>query len=151
LPVDKCPWVRRLEVTVSAAERAVATGSVDVDDFDEPRRGRQPSDLLAELRWHQADAQRLEQNDVVVCHGDACLPNLFVSTDAANCTGMLDLSRLGVADRYLDLALITRSMAAKRLNSQYDAAHADRLLRRYGIRAPDEQRLTFYRLLDEFF
>ncbi len=65
-------------------------------------------------------------------------------------TGFVDLGRLGVADRYLDLALLTRSMAAPELNPQYGGAEAAATLAAYGVDPPDEQRLAFYRLLDEF-
>jgi kanamycin kinase len=86
----------------------------------------------------------------VVCHGDPCLPNLMIDSGIGHCTGLIDLGRLGVADRYLDLALTTRSMSAPDKNPQYGADDAAAFLNRYGIRESDQWRLDYYRLLDEF-
>lgn len=41
--------------------------------------------------------------DPVVCHGDACNPN-FLLDEAGHCVGYVDLGRLGVGDRWADLA-----------------------------------------------
>lgn len=151
LPIADCPFARRLGTTVSAARRAVGSGSVDVTDFDYSRLGRTPDDLLKELVDGVPQATDLEVRDLVVCHGDACLPNVLFNPETGAATGLVDLGRLGVADRYLDLALVTRSMAAREMNDQYDATDAVRLLEQYGISTPDRWRLEYYRLLDEFF
>jgi aminoglycoside phosphotransferase len=152
LPAAACPFDRRLAVTVPLARTAVATGSVDVDDLDAERLGRSPASLLSELetaaRAHPEVAQ-----DVVVCHGDASLPNLFLDPRTGEPTGVLDVGRLGLADRHLDLALVLRSMRDGR-NPQYGAAREPAFWRGYGLRAAtdvDEHRLALYRLLDEFF
>lgn len=46
--------------------------------------------------------------DLVVCHGDYCLPNVFLEDGEA--TGYLDLGAVAVADRWLDLAIGLRSL-----------------------------------------
>ncbi|MFN8191264.1 MAG: APH(3') family aminoglycoside O-phosphotransferase [Nocardioidaceae bacterium] len=150
LPVDRCPFDRRLAVTVEAAQQAAASGSIDLDDLDPDRRGRAPADLIAEVMAGRSRAAAAEVADLVVCHGDACLPNLLLDPDTLAPTGVVDLGRLGTADRYLDLALITRSMSTTDLNPQYGAEAAAALLAAYGVAEPDAFRLTYYRLLDEF-
>ncbi|MBB6628655.1 aminoglycoside 3'-phosphotransferase [Nocardioides sp. KIGAM211] len=150
LPIRDCPFDRRLGTTLPLAAAAVAAGEVDEDDLDEERAGRTAEDLLEELTsaaWRARDEEFL---DLAVCHGDACLPNVLVDPDTLQVTGIVDVGRLGVADRHLDLALLSRSMAAPHLNPGYGVVLADRMLAAYPTEV-DPWRLDFYRLLDEFF
>ena len=84
--------------------------------------------------------------DLVVCHGDPCLANVLF--DDGRLTGVIDVGRLGVADRYHDLAIATRSLA-----NNWGPIYADRLLQRYRLPGGrvDAEKIRFYRLLDEFF
>ena len=93
-------------------------------------------------------ATRPRQEDLAVCHGDLCVPNVLFDPGTCEVTGVIDTDRLGVADRWADLAIITRSLAA-RYNPQYGPWAADRLLDRYRV-PPDPAKIAFYRLLDEF-
>jgi kanamycin kinase/aminoglycoside 3'-phosphotransferase-2 len=145
LPTDRCPFRRDLSLLLAGVRAAVATGRVDPTDFDHERTGRRPADLL-----EQAAASRPSTEDLVVCHGDACLPNLLYDPDSRRVTGLVDLGRVGIADRHADLALLTRSLADPGLNPGYGPAAAAEFLRRYPLRA-DPALLDYYRLLDEFF
>jgi kanamycin kinase/aminoglycoside 3'-phosphotransferase-2 len=143
-----CPFRRDLAVSVPAAAAAAAAGEVDLDDLDAERAGRDAGSLLAELVATQPPSE-----DLVVCHGDLCAPNVVVDAEDLTVTGLVDLGRLGVADRHQDLALLTRSLGGD-LNPQYAGDDIDLLLttytRRTGVPA-DGDRLAWYRLLDEFF
>ncbi|WP_226961550.1 MULTISPECIES: aminoglycoside 3'-phosphotransferase [Streptomyces] len=75
-------------------------------------------------------ARAADPSDVVVCHGDLCLPNVLLDPGSCRVTGLVDLGRLGLADRLSDLALLSRSLTSD-LNPQYGPDHAARLLRRY--------------------
>jgi kanamycin kinase len=141
-----CPFDRSLAVTVPQAKAAAASGLVDLADLDEERRGWGTSRLLAELA---ATVPRHE--DLVVCHGDFCLPNILVDPETLRPTGVVDLGRVGISDRYADLALAVRSLAGP-LNRQYGPDDARRFLDRYLLGQPvDHDRVAFYCLLDEFF
>lgn len=150
LPVSACPFDRSLAVTVPEALHAAETGIVDLKDLDEERSGWTIEQLVDVLRETRPAAE-----DLVVCHGDFCLPNIVLGTSTHDVTGVIDVGRAGIADRHQDLALMTRSIRHE-LNGQFGDADADRFLRRYvagtpSMTAADPDLLAFYRLLDEFF
>lgn len=70
---------------------------------------------------------------------------MFLDRETLEVTGILDVGRLGVADRHLDLALFTRSLAAADLNGP---ELPDWVRERANV---DPWRIEYYRLLDEFF
>ncbi|MBW4720520.1 aminoglycoside 3'-phosphotransferase [Saccharothrix obliqua] len=143
LPVADCPFDRRLAVVVGVAAERVSAGLVDEDT----PRGRSAVDLLGELESGRARAEAAERADLAVCHGDFCLPNVLLDPDRLAVTGILDVGRLGVADRHVDLALLTRSMATTELNPAYGPDIAEWVAERTGA---DPWRIGYYRLLDEF-
>ena len=139
LPTSQCPFDRRLAVTIPEA----LTADVDLDDLDSERASWTRDHLVAELL-----ATRPRHEDLVVCHGDLCVPNVLFDPDTCQVSGVIDTGRLGVADRWVDLAIATRSLTGD-LNPQYGPWAADRYLKRYGVEA-DHAKIGFYRLLDEF-
>ncbi|MFG1814618.1 phosphotransferase [Kribbella sp. NPDC049174] len=82
-----------------------------------------------------------------VTHGDYCCPNVFVDPSTLRFTGILDLSRLGTGDRYVDLALMYKSLSGS-LNPQYGGPPAARrFVEAYGA-DPDDPRIASYIDLD---
>jgi len=144
LPVEQCPFNRRLAVTVPLARAAAQEGRIELDELDECRAGWNERRLLAEL-----DRTMPGEEDLVVTHGDLCLPNIMLDPESVRVTGVLDVGTLGVADRYVDLAIATRSLLDDELNPQYTHQASGRFLKRYGV-APEHTKIEFYRLLDEF-
>ncbi|WP_064711498.1 APH(3')-II family aminoglycoside O-phosphotransferase [Rhizobium bangladeshense] len=139
LPIASCPFDHRLEQRLPVAKARMEAEIVDEEDFDAARLGKRAGELFAELERLKPDGE-----DLVVTHGDACLPNFIVSD--GRFSGYIDCSRLGVADRHQDIALACRSIA-----SNFGEALVQPFLDRYGMPAPDPARLHYYRLLDEFF
>jgi aminoglycoside 3'-phosphotransferase-1 len=60
-------------------------------------------------------------------------------------TGCIDVGRLGVADRYQDIAILWQNLR------EFGDDAAARFLAGYGIAALDGERLEFHRCLDELF
>jgi len=126
VPIADCPFDETLPVTLARARARTAAGLI-------------PAGLLAELA-----AKRPRQEDLVLTHGDYCLPNILLHAGAVS--GFIDLGRAGVADRYQDLALAVRSLARN-----FGEGWAPLLFAGYGLSTPDPTKLEFYRLLDECF
>jgi streptomycin 3"-kinase len=147
LPVDACPFERDLATMFAKAEDVVARNAVNADFLDDERRKLPPSRLLDDLRGELAERLAQERGDCVVCHGDACMPNFIVDPDTLRCIGMIDLGRLGRADRYVDLSLLLAN-AGESWNAPEQAAEAHRrTFHELGLHA-DEARLRFYLHLD---
>lgn len=140
--VESCPFDETLARKIARAEANVAGGRVEEDDFDEHNLGRTATSLFAEMV-----SQRPQSEDLVVTHGDACLPNIMLADllEGARFAGFVDCIRLGRADRYQDLALATRS-----IEYNFGTDWVEAFLRRYGCWPADAAKLEFYRLLDEF-
>ncbi|MEU4196062.1 phosphotransferase [Kribbella sp. NPDC026611] len=83
-----------------------------------------------------------------VTHGDYAAPNVFIDPETLRFSGVLDLSRLGAGDRYLDLALMFKSLRGG-LNPQYGGPPAARrFVELYGG-DPDDPRIEHYIKLDD--
>jgi streptomycin 3"-kinase len=129
------------------AEDVVRRDAVIPEFLTEDQQGRPSTELLADLRAELDERLAQEPGDLVVCHGDACLPNFMVDPDTLTCTGLIDLGRLGTADRHADLSLLRAN--ARETWEPDDESRADRLLpHRYGPTRVDPARLRFYLHLD---
>lgn len=139
LPVATCPFHAPVSQRLLQARQRLEAGLIDVEDFDDERQGWTPEDV-----WQELQRLRPKLEDAVVCHGDYSLDNLLLDAKG-RLTGLIDLGRLGVADRYQDLAIVWNCL-------QEFGQHAQRtLFAAYGLASPDRRRLDFYRCLDECF
>lgn len=135
-----CPFTRPLSSVIALAADVVRRDAVNPAFLTDEWRLLSSEELLARV---VAERPYIEAGvDLAVCHGDACLPNVFFDPDTVEVTGLIDLGRLGIADRYSDLALITIQ-----LHDEWSADPAP-FLAAYGLPHPDQRRLDFYRLLD---
>lgn len=135
-PADDCPFDFRLDTALTLAERRVREGLVVPEtDFHDEHRHFTPPLALEELR-----ARRPSDEDVVLCHGDYCLPNVLIDEQHRE-TGYLDLGELGIADRWWDLAVATWSVTWN-LGPGWE----DLFLEAYGIEL-DPERRAYYRLM----
>ncbi|WP_129789117.1 phosphotransferase [Promicromonospora panici] len=119
LPTDTCPFVRTAETRVAAlTAQPIGAQPVTARSITAPP----PVDRL------------------VVCHGDATVPNTLLD-HVGRFAAHVDVGDLGVADRWSDIAVTTRSVTRR-----YGPGLEPLVLAAYGV-APDRERTAYYRAL----
>ena len=139
----------RLSERLRHAEYLVREGLCETDvepDTYGPDGFQDPADLLAWLKENQPE------EDLVLSHGDYCLPNVFIKDDQI--AGFIDLGKAGMADRYQDIALCYRSLKHNAEGAYggkvYEGFQPEKLFEELGIE-PDWEKVRYYLLLDELF
>jgi aminoglycoside 3'-phosphotransferase I len=138
IPVCECPFNSDHSYRLAQARARINAGLVDVDDFDDERQG-----WTAEQVWQALQDQLPFVPDPVVTHGDFSLDNVLMQSGEV--VGCIDVGRLGIANRYQDLAIIWNCLG------EFDASLQQRFWQQYGIADVDERKLEFHLLLDELF
>ncbi|WP_111268057.1 APH(3')-I family aminoglycoside O-phosphotransferase [Marilutibacter maris] len=138
IPVAECPFDSDRAYRLIQARKRIDTGRVDVDDFDDEREG-----WTVEQVWKTMLDLPPFEPDPVVTHGDFTLDNLLIREGEV--TGCIDTGRLGVADRYQDLAILWNGLG------HFGPLLQARFLQQYGIAEMNWDKLRFHLMLDEFF
>jgi len=134
-PADGCPFDFRIDAALRIARDRVERDMIDpARDFHPEFSGLTVDKAVAELEHSRSSVE-----DLVVCHGDYCLPNVLI--EGGRVTGYVDLGELGVADRWWDLAVATWSVTWN-LGPGYE----ELFLSEYGEEL-DPGRQRFFRLL----
>lgn len=138
IDVNSCPFasdhLRRMEL----ARVRVEAGLVEENDFDDARAGWTGGQVFDAL-----DALLPLMPDPVVTHGDFSLDNLLLQDGEV--VGCIDTGRVGVADRYQDLAIMWNCLGELGEPAQ------QRFLASYGLSQLDQVKLDFHLMLDELF
>ncbi len=148
--ISDCPVKNDLSTVLKEAEYRVEHGLVDVNDAEPETFGKggfnDPQQLLEWLYANKPD------EDFVLSHGDFCLPNIFINDDKFS--GFVDIGRMGIADRYQDIALCYRSLhhnfSGVYDGKSYDGYDEKIFFDALGIE-PDYDKIRYYILLDELF
>ena len=148
IDVKDCPRDNRLESKLKYIEHRVDSGLYDIERAEKGTFGEGgfngPNDLLKWLKENKPS------EDLVLAHGDYCLPNVFL--DGGKVSGYIDLGRCGIADRYQDIALCYRSLkhnyAGYFGGVRMDDFNPDMIFEKLGIE-PDWEKIKYYLLLDE--
>ena len=150
--ISDCPCLSTIDPKLELAEARVKNGLVDPAKcdprtFSEEGEGfRDPQDLLDWLKANKPD------EELVLSHGDFCLPNVFLKDGHLNC--FIDLGRCGIGDKWNDIAILCRSLNSNFRGEYggrvYDGYRDELLFNHLGI-TPDDAKMRYYRLLDELF
>ncbi len=149
--ISDCPCDNSLSVKLAMAGHNVENGKVDLDNVEPETFGENGFSSPAELlRWLENNRP---EEDSAFSHGDFCLPNLFADKDKV--TGFIDLGKMGIADRWQDIALCYRSLKHNfegKYNGGklYEGYYPEMLFEKLGVK-PDWEKLKYYILLDELF
>lgn len=147
--IKECPVNWNLKNKLELAKGRVLNNLVDVDHCDPHTFGEDgfasPLDLYQWLETHQP------QEELVLSHGDYCLPNIFGLENEFS--GFIDIGHMGIADKWQDIALCYRSLRDN-MNGSYGGKvydfNPDILFEKLGIEK-DLEKLNYYLLLDELF
>ncbi len=134
-PVDDCPFQFRIADAIQLVRHRLETGQIVSSRDFHPEFAA----LSEEAAVQEFLASVPDSEDLVVCHGDYCAPNILLR--GTDIIGYVDLGELGVADRWWDLAVATWS-----ITWNFGPGYEDRFLETYGVER-DEPRTRFYRLL----
>lgn len=137
LPIHDCPFDCRVATVVQEVwDRMQRSHTDNTNKFHTDVDVSRLASSLSHI-----ERLRPEHEDLVVCHGDYCLPNVLISENRV--AGYIDLGDLGVADRWADLTMATWSVTYN-LGPGWE----DIFLARYGV-ARDDRKMDFYRLLSD--
>ena len=138
IPISQCPFNSDLAFRSADARRRIEAGLVDEEDFDAERQG-----WTAAQVWDAMQSLLPFPPDPVVTHGDFSLDNILLS--GSEVSGCIDTARVGIADRYQDIAILWNGLG------KFDDALQQRFLAQYGLAQMDQRKLLFHLLLDELF
>jgi kanamycin kinase len=134
-PIGDCPFRFGPAEAMADAARRVRDDLVRPEDMHPEHAHLNPAAALAEAARLRPD----REPDLVVCHGDYCLPNVLI--EDRRVTGFVDVGELAVADRWYDLAVGTWSVTWN-----LGPGCEELFLASYGVSA-DSQAIAFYRLI----
>ncbi|WP_246704308.1 APH(3'') family aminoglycoside O-phosphotransferase [Rhizobium sp. P38BS-XIX] len=147
-PIDQCTFDRGLSLMATKAADVASRDAVNPDFLPPEDRGRSARELLDRVERDLPLRLAQEVVDGVLCHGDACMPNFMVDPHSLQCTGLIDLGRVGKADRYVDLSLMIANAEESWSTREQGQRAFCILFETLEIEQPDRERLAFYLRLD---
>lgn len=148
--VSDCPNVRDLNEELAEARYRVENNLVNMDNAEPDTFGEGGFESPAHLlKWLE---ENRPVNELVLSHGDFCLPNVFLKEGRVS--GFIDLGDAGIGDKWRDIALCYRSLKHNFDGTYggkvYEDFNPDMLFEKLGME-PDREKLRYYILLDELF
>lgn len=129
--ITHCPFDMRISSHLTMAQQYLA----DV--------GEAATEKVRAL-YEQVQREQPAHEDLVFTHGDFCLPNILLNRQQQRVSGFIDWELGGIADRHRDLERACWSLAYN-----FDEAWIPPLLEAYGLEKIDQEKLAFYRRLED--
>lgn len=149
IDIADCPSDCRLKHKLAQASYYVEHGLVDIENTEPDTFGKNGFQNPAKLLQWLYDNQ--PEEELVLSHGDYCLPNIFLSEQKIS---YIDLGKTGIADKWCDIALCYRSLSHNYSGAYHGRSYTgldDQLLFRELGLTPDWKKIRYYILLDELF
>jgi len=137
--ITDCPFDQRLSYRLNLAHQGVLQGRIAEKEI----MARYPDLTPATLYEHLVRVRPAEE-DLVLAHGDFCLPNILLDRERHCVSGFIDLEYAGVADRYRDL-----ERACWSLGYNFSREWIPALAKAYGLEEVDQEKMTFYAQLED--
>jgi streptomycin 3"-kinase len=147
LATDGCPFDRGLEQMMSLARATVAEDRIVTEFLPEGLQRTPPTIILEQIESELPTRLAQERTDLVVCHGDLCLPNVLVDPATGQVCAFIDFGRLGKADPYGDIALLLATARETWSDEEMARQAEQEFAAIYGIEL-DSERVDFYLRVD---
>ncbi|WP_428659337.1 APH(3') family aminoglycoside O-phosphotransferase [Runella sp.] len=139
MPIEDCTVQRNLAGKLNTVKYRIEQDLIAADEFEEGYQYLSPKELFERL------LRKIPDNyEPVFTHGDYCFDNLLIKQ--GKLSGLIDIGRGGIADKYQDIALAIRSIRHE-LGDEYIGLFC----KEYGLENLNKEKVFFYTLLDEFF
>lgn len=146
--IADCPTRRTLDEKFREIEEGLRGGWITAEQADQPETYgpngfSSPAALFDWLVAHRPE------EELVLSHGDYCLPNIFA--DGQELTGFIDIGLSGAADKWIDIEKGLWSMWANTtgfFGGKQRPFDRQLLFNALGMQ-PDEDKLRYYSLLKE--
>ncbi|MBQ8202431.1 MAG: aminoglycoside 3'-phosphotransferase [Clostridia bacterium] len=146
--VSECPTIRTLDQKFKEIEAGLRGGWITAKQAAQPDTYG-PNGFKSPAQLFDWLIRNKPAEELVLSHGDYCLPNIFA--DANGLTGFIDIGLSGVADKWIDIEKGLWSMWANTtgfFGGKQRPFDRRLLFDALGIQ-PDEDRIRYYGLLDE--
>lgn len=144
IPLGKIPHNHGVEQKIQEAKENIDKKVVKTQYFEPEFQN------MSALEVYQLMLQyRPKEEDIVISHGDVCMPNMILNENAE--IGYIDVVQMGTNDRHLDIAIGLRSLRYNLALYSYELTkeYIDLFKKAYGIEKLDRDKIMFYILLDE--
>lgn len=148
IDITGCPTKRTLDEKFREIEEGLRGGWITAEQAAQPETYG-PGGFASPAALFDWLVKHRPVEELVVSHGDFCLPNVFA--DDRGLTGFIDVGLSGVADKWVDIEKCVWSMWANTtgfFGGKQRPFDRQLLFDALGMQ-PDEDRLRYYGLLDE--